>query len=153
MEESAIEKLEVIYDRYVETEGSVISVLQDIQSEFRYIPEDTVYWFSEKSGVPASKFYGVITFYGQFHTKPRGENIIATCCGAVCHVKGSERIFLKLREELSLRGGQDMTADGRFTVEQVSCQGACNVAPVVVVNDKIYGKMSPNKIVKQVKKM
>ena len=152
MEESAIEKLEIIYDRYVETEGSIISALQDIQSEFRYIPEDAVYWFAEKSGVAASKFYGVITFYGQFHMKPRGENIVTACCGTVCHVKGAHRIMFRLRDELSLTGNSDTTRDGLFTLEKVACVGACSIAPVVLINDKIYGNMTPNKVVKQINK-
>jgi NADH:ubiquinone oxidoreductase subunit E len=152
MEDSTVEKLEKIHCRFKETGGNIIAVLQDIQSEFRYIPEDTVYWFSRKTGIPASKFYGVITFYSQFHTRPRGENIVTVCCGTVCHVKGSQRIFSRLREEFGLKGKEDTSRDGKFTLEKVACVGACSIAPVSLINSTVYGNMNPDKMIKQIKK-
>ncbi len=96
-------------------------------------------------------FFGVVTFYGQFHLKPRGKNIITACCGTVCHVKGADRIISRLRNELSLKGEQDTTKDGMFTLENVNCVGACSIAPIVLVNDKVHGKMTPDKVVKKIR--
>ncbi len=151
MDKEKEEKLNEIYVNYKDTGDNIIAVLQNIQQVFGYVPEEAVYWFSEKSNVPASKFFGVVTFYGQFHLKPRGENIVTTCCGTVCHVKGSHRIISRLRDELSLKPDQDTTRDNLFSVENVNCVGACSIAPVVIVNDKVYGNMTPDKVVKNLK--
>lgn len=153
MEKSTVEKLEKIHCRFRKTNDNIIAVLQDIQSEFKYIPEETVYWFSRKTGIAASKFYGVITFYSQFHTRPRGENIITVCCGTVCHVKGNQRIITRLRGELGLKGDEDTTRDGRFTLEKVACVGACSIAPVSLINSDVYGNLTPDKMIKQLKKI
>ena len=151
MEISTVTKLDAIHVRFNDGGGNVISALQDIQSEFGYIPEDAVYWFSDKTGIPASKFFGVATFYAQFYLEPRGENIITACCGTACHVKGADRIIFRLRDELSLAEDEDTTGDGMFTLEKVACVGACSIAPVVLVNQKVYGKMTPDKMVKALK--
>jgi NADH:ubiquinone oxidoreductase subunit E len=82
---------------------------------------------------------------------PRGKNIVTVCSGTVCHVKGSARIISKLREDLKLRGNEVTTKDGLFTLENVNCVGACSIAPVVIVNEKVYGKMSPDKMLKNLK--
>ncbi len=151
MESSMLTKLNTIHSHFNNNGGNIISALQDIQSEFGYIPEDAVYWFSDKTGIPASKFFGVATFYSQFYLKPRGKNIITACCGTACHVKGSDRIIFRLQDELSLAKGEDTTGDGLFTLEKVACVGACSIAPVMLVNQKVYGKMTPDKMVKELK--
>jgi NADH:ubiquinone oxidoreductase subunit E len=148
MEESSVAALEGIYQDIFKTGGNIILVLQEIQKAFGYIPEDAVNWFSRKTDIPSSKFFGVVTFYSQFHLQPRGKNIITACCGTVCHVKGADRVISRLRDELSLKPGQDTTRDKQFTLENVNCVGACSIAPIVIVNDKIYGNMNPDKIVK-----
>ncbi len=151
MEISTVTKLNAVYSRFNSSGGNIISALQDIQSEFGYIPEDAVYWFSDKTEIPASKFFGVATFYSQFYLKPRGKNIVTACCGTACHVKGSDRIIFRLRDKLSLAGDEDTTGDGLFTLEQVACVGACSIAPVMLVNKKVYGKMTPDKMLKELK--
>jgi NADH:ubiquinone oxidoreductase subunit E len=145
------DQLELILARHLENEGNLISLLQDIQEIFGYIPEDAVNWFSEKLDIPASRFYGVVTFYSQFHLKPRGKNIITACCGTACHVNGSERLINHLLKELSIPEGEDTSEDKKFTVEQVSCVGACSIAPVVIVNKKVHGKMTRDKLAKEIK--
>ena len=150
MEKSMIEELDAIYRKYSDTGDNIISVLQDMQGVFGYVPEEAVYWFSKKANIPSSKFLGVVTFYAQFHLKPRGKNIITACCGTVCHVKGADRVITRLRKELSLKGEQDTTKDGMFTLENVNCVGACSIAPIVIVNDKVFGKMNPDKAVKNI---
>jgi NADH:ubiquinone oxidoreductase subunit E len=144
-------KLDKIYRSHKDNEGNIISLLQDIQAEFGYIPEDAVMWFSTKLDIPSSRFFGVATFYAQFHLKPRGRNIITTCCGTACHVKGSERLINGLVRELDLPEGENTTPDRQFTVEKVNCVGACSIAPVVIINDKVHGKMSADSLMKEIK--
>ncbi|MEJ2696795.1 MAG: NAD(P)H-dependent oxidoreductase subunit E [Candidatus Sulfobium sp.] len=146
-------KLKKLYKSHRENEGNIISLLQEIQAEFGYIPEDVVMWFSKKLDIPASRFFGVATFYAQFHLKPRGKNIITTCCGTACHVKGSERLLNGLVRELNLPEGDNTTPDSQFTVEKVNCVGACSIAPVVIVNDRVHGKMSADSLMKEIKKL
>ena len=143
--------MERIYEKCVFNEDNIITVLQEIQKEFGYIQEEVVNWFAKRSNIPASKFYGVVTFYSQFHQKPRGKNIVTVCCGTVCHVKGSSRLISKIQEDLKLKDGQDTTKDMNFTLERVNCVGACSIAPVVLINDKVRGKVTPGKIVKVLK--
>jgi NADH:ubiquinone oxidoreductase subunit E len=151
MEIKQEETLEALYRKYVDNEDNIITVLQDIQNSFGYVPREAVEWFSKKTYIPASKFYGVVTFYSQFHLKPRGKNIVTVCCGTVCHVKGASKVITKLRDELKLRGDEQTTRDMLFTLEHVNCVGACSIAPVVIVNDKVFGKQTADKMVKNLK--
>jgi len=153
MDVAAVDKLERIYARYNEAGDNIISAMQEIQNDFGYVPEEAVYWFAEKSAVPASKIFGVLTFYAQFHLKPRGKNVVTACCGTVCHVKGAHRVMFQIHEELGLPPGENTTRDGLVTVEKVACLGACSLAPVVVINDKVQGRMTPDKIVRQLRKL
>lgn len=138
-------KCQAILKRYEEEGGSVISILQDMQEEFGYIVEDAVNWFAEKLNIPASNFFGVSTFYSQFYLKPRGKNIVTACCGTACHVKGADAIISRMRADMGIAEGEDTTADGKFTMENVACVGACSIAPVVIVNKKVYGGMTADK--------
>jgi NADH:ubiquinone oxidoreductase subunit E len=151
MDKQMTESLEAIYDRCVANEDNIITVLQEIQNEFGYIQEEVVSWYSDRSSIPASKFYGVITFYSQFHQNPRGKNIVTVCCGTVCHVKGSARVITKIEGDLKLKEGQTTTKDMLFTLERVNCVGACSIAPVVLINEKVLGKVTPSKMVKSLK--
>jgi NADH:ubiquinone oxidoreductase subunit E len=145
------EKLKQILENYKQNEGNLISILQDIQSAFGYIPEDAVTWFSDKLDIPASRFYGIVTFYSQFHLKPRGKHVITACCGTACHVNGADKIIDGLRRELGLAKGEDTTEDGEFTLEEVACIGACSFAPIVLVDGDVHGKTKADKIVKAIK--
>lgn len=151
MEKSREAKLEMIYQESLTKGDNIITVLQQIQNEFGYIPEETVHWFAKRSDIPSSKFYGVITFYSQFHLAPRGKNIVTVCAGTVCHVKGAPRIISKIQEDLKLKEDQDTTRDKKFTLERVNCVGACSIAPVVLVNEKVFGKVTPTSMVKSLK--
>lgn len=151
MEKEQEEKLESIYQKSAAGGDNIITVLQEIQKVFGYVPEDSVIWFSKRLNIPASKFYGVITFYSQFHLTPRGKNIVTVCSGTVCHVKGAPRIIEKLASDLKLKGDVRTTRDKQFTLENVNCVGACSIAPVVIVNEKVYGKQSPDSMVKNLK--
>lgn len=150
MDKEMEDRLEAIYTRCGEGEENIITVLQEIQQEFGYIQEDAVQWFSEKTNIPAAKYFGVVTFYSQFHQNPRGKNIVTVCCGTVCHVKGASNLLSKIEGDLKLKGDRNTTSDMLFTVERVNCVGACSIAPVVLVNDKVYGKMTPAKMSKTI---
>lgn len=147
------ERFYPILDRYKMGNGNLISLLQDIQAEFGYIPEEAVYWFSERLDLPPSRFFGVATFYAQFHLKPRGRNIISVCCGTACHVKGSSKIVERIQKDLGLTSEGETTRDGNFTLEVVRCVGACSLAPVVIVNERVYSEMTVDSSSKLIKKL
>lgn len=136
---------------YKKNEGNLIYLLQKIQDTFGYVPEDTVFWFSNKLDIPASRFYGLITFYPKFRLKPTGKNTITICCGAACHIKGSDRILEEVRSILSLNADEDTTQNLSFTVQKATCIGACSIAPVVILNDQVYGDMDIEKVSKMLK--
>lgn len=148
-----INKLQGILDEFRAQEGNLIFLLQCLERDFGYIPEEAVNWFSEVLDVPPAKFYGLATFYAQFHLKPRGRNIVTVCCGTACHVNGSERILNSIIRELKIPSGEDTTEDMEFTVERVNCVGTCSMAPVVIINDEVHGKMTADKAVKEIKKI
>lgn len=148
-----VEALGKLYDKYRSQPGSTIPILQELQELYGYLPEKAVNWIADKLDIPRSSFFGIATFYSQFYLTPRGKNMVIVCCGTACHVKGSEKILNNLKRELDLSEKEDTTADMAFTVEKVNCVGACGIAPVVVINKKVYGKAASNKIVKQTKKI
>jgi len=145
------EVLEQIVGRYRENGGNVISLLQETQEAFGYIPREAVDYFSDNLGIAPSRFYGVATFYAQFRLKPRGKNIITACCGTACHVKGSERILNNLMLELKLPPDAETTPDGLFSLEKVNCVGACGIAPVAIINNKVHGKTTAEKLIKEIR--
>jgi NADH:ubiquinone oxidoreductase subunit E len=145
--------LEKILNDYQLNKVNIISILQDIENSFGYIPEEAVFWFSKKLDIPASRFFGTATFYSQFHLKPRGKNIITICRGTACHVKGSERLINRLFMELDIPADEETTPDLKFTVEKVNCIGACGIAPVTVLNKEVHGKMTLDKLIKEVKRI
>jgi len=147
------ETLAEIFKNYEKNEGNVITILQDIEAHFGYIPEEAIYLIARKLDIPASRFFGTATFYSQFHLKPRGKNIITVCRGTACHVKGSEKLINRLSLELDVPQGEDTTSDCKFSIEKVNCIGACGIAPVTVVNNTVHGKMTLDKLMKEIKKL
>lgn len=145
--------LKRILKENIENEGNLISILQDIENAFGYIPENAVNWFALKLDINPSRFYGIATFYAQFHLKPRGKNVITACCGTACHVKESARLINILRKELNLSEYEDTTKDMEFTLEKVNCVGACSIAPVIIINKKIHGKTATDKLLKEIKSL
>lgn len=145
------DKLNKILGNHRKNEGNEISILQGIQEEFGYVPEDAVNWFSKKLGIHPSIFFGITTFYSQFHLKPRGRNIITICCGTACHVKGADNIISAAKRELNFEGDRDTTEDGEITLEKVACLGTCSYAPVVIINKEVHGKVTTDKIKKEIK--
>ena len=140
-----------ILEEHKQDNGTLINLLQMIQDAYGYITEESVYWFSDKLNIPASRFYGVITFYTKFRTKPTGKNILTVCCGAACHIKGADAILDSVRGALSLAEGEDTTTDLKFTVEKATCIGACSIAPVALLNNQVHALMDPGKAAKLVR--
>lgn len=124
---------------------AVIAVLQHIQEHFRYLPREAFPYISEKIRLSEAQIYSVATFYENFSLEPKGKYVIKVCDGTACHVRKSIPILERLRKELVLSGNKVTTEDMLFTVETVSCLGACGLAPVLTVNDKVYPAMTPDK--------
>jgi len=143
--------LDNIIKKHRETGGSVISLLQDTQNAFGYVPREAVEYLADALGIAPSRFYGVATFYAQFRLKPRGKHVITACCGTACHVQGADRLLNSVKLELKLDGDADMTADGQFTLEKVNCVGACGIAPVVIIDKKVLGKSTADKLIKEIR--
>ena len=138
------EALADIVKKHREKDGNVISLMQDTQDVFGYVPREAVDYFAGELGIAPSSFYGVLTFYSQFHLKPRGENIVSVCCGTACHVKGGSKIAERVQRELGVSADGETTSDRKFTFEVVRCVGACSIAPVVLVNNRAYASMTPD---------
>ncbi len=121
----------------------IVAILQDIQEEYRYLPKEALVYLAAKINVSLAKIYSVATFYENFSLEPKGKYVIKICDGTACHVRKSIPILNALRNSLNLSNEKKTTDDGLFTVETVSCLGACGLAPVMTVNDKVYPAMTP----------
>jgi len=134
-----------VIDKYLTLPGNLMPVLQGIQEEYGYVPKPTVDLVAERLNVYPSQIYGVLTFYAQFHLKPRGRYIIRVCVGTACHVQGAERIVETFFDKLHI-GHAETSPDLRYTFEKVACLGACGMAPLAMVNDATYGSMTVQKV-------
>ena len=139
--------VDAILAKYPPKELSTIAVLQDIQEHYHYLPEEIFPYVARALNVGEARLYGVATFYENFSLDPKGKYVIRCCDGTACHVRGSLPILNKLREELGLSEAKKTTDDLSFTVETVSCLGACGLAPVLTVNGETYPAMTPEKAV------
>lgn len=145
-----LEKVASIIDRYEADRGLLISMLQDIQSEYGYLPQETLIRVSQRLEVPLSQVFSVASFYRAFSLKPRGRHLIHVCLGTACHVRGGKRILDRLKRDLKVKSG-DTTEDMRFTLETVNCLGACALGPIVVVDGKYFGKIRQDGLEKVLK--
>jgi NADH-quinone oxidoreductase subunit E len=126
--------------------SGVIAILQEIQERYHYIPKEVFHPLSRQVGISEARIYSVVTFYENFSLEPKGKLILKVCDGTACHVRKSMPILERLRKELSLSSDKVTTDDLLFTVETVSCLGACGLAPVLTVNDKVHPAMTPDKV-------
>ena len=147
-----------VVDEILKTNGckqqAIISVLQDIQEHYRYLPQEVFPYLAEKMGMSEASIYSIATFYENFSLEPKGKYVIKICDGTACHVRKSIPILDRLRKELGLSESKKTTDDRNFTVETVSCLGACGLAPVLTVNDVVHPEMTPDKaseLIKQLK--
>jgi NADP-reducing hydrogenase subunit HndA len=132
--------LEVIA-QYKDTQGSLMPILQHAQEIYGYLPIEVQTIIAKETGIPLEKIYGVVTFYAQFSLNPKGKYKISVCLGTACYVKGSGDIYNKLSEKLGIEGGS-CTPDGKFSLEACRCIGACGLAPVLTVNEDVYGRLT-----------
>ncbi len=147
MQDLRFEVVDGILNKYDNNKSYLIAVLQEIQNEYKYLPEDLLEYVAEKLDVNLSKIFSVATFYENFSLVPKGKYIIKVCDGTACHVRKSIPILNAMRKELGLSESKHTTDDMLFTVETVSCLGACGLAPVITINDKVYAKMTPDSTV------
>lgn len=134
-----------IVDQNGRNASRLIPILQAVQGEYRYLPEEILTFIATSLGIPPAKVFGVATFYSLFTLKPKGKYIIRVCNGTACHVKKSMDLHAALCEKLNLGETQDTTADMLFTLETVNCLGACGLAPAMVVNEEAYGQLTPDR--------
>ena len=142
------EKIDQIISSYEVSEEKsipIVAVLQDIQEEYRYLPREAFEYLATKIEASIAQIYGVATFYENFSLEPKGKYVIKICDGTACHVRKSVPILEALRDELGLDSEKKTTDDQLFTLETVSCLGACGLAPVMTLNEKVHGGMTPEK--------
>ncbi len=144
------ERFAELLDHYRGEPGALVPLLQGAQAIFGYLPPEVMARVAEASGEPLSKAVGVATFYSQFRMKPHAKHTIKCCHGTACHVSGATLISDELEKYLGIAAGQN-TADMMYTIEEVHCVGACGMAPVVMIDDRAFGKLTPDKAVKVVK--
>ncbi|HEX3000698.1 MAG TPA: NADH-quinone oxidoreductase subunit NuoE [Armatimonadota bacterium] len=145
------QQLDQVMAQYGHSPDSLIQVLHEGQGIFGYLPDEVLRYISRGLKVPISKVYGVVTFYSFFSTVPKGKHTIMVCLGTACYVKGSERILSRLKSELGIDLGET-TEDLQFTLSAARCVGACGLAPVAMVDEDVYGRLTPDKVAKIVKK-
>lgn len=139
------EQLEKIIAKYKDTPGALIPVLHEAQELYGYLPFEVQKIIADGLDIPVAKVYGVVTFYSQFSLTPKGKYRISVCLGTACYVKGAAEILDKLKERLSIDVGE-CTDDGLFSLDSCRCIGACSLAPVVTMNEEVYGKLVPEDI-------
>lgn len=139
------ERLEAVFSSYDGKAGELIPILQQVQEEIGYLPEDAMLEIAKFAGVPESRVYSVATFYTQFRFTPIGRNHVMVCRGTACHVKGAPRMLEELERQLDIEEGE-ATPDLAFSLETVACIGACGLAPTMVINKTTYGHLTTDKI-------
>lgn len=152
MTEIGQEKIEEIYD-FIDTvnqkdysESYLIAVLHKVQSIFGYLPQEMMDEIAEKMQIPTAHIWGVATFYHYFNLKPIGKHVVSVCMGTACYVKGADKVLDAIRKHLNIAVG-DTTEDKLFTLQEARCLGACGIAPVVMIDDKIYGELDSKKTI------
>lgn len=138
-------KVSEILTKYSRRPDALVSILHDVQKEAGYLSEEAITEIASGLDIPVSKVYGVATFYTLFSTKPKGQYIIRVCENAPCHVLGAKAIVEALEKELGIPMG-GTTSDGKFTLEYTSCLGVCGVAPAIMINEAVYGNLTPERV-------
>jgi len=146
-----LEKVTGIVEQYGGNRDSLISILQDIQSEWRYLPEDAVRAVASQLGLPLIQVYGVATFFRAFSLTPRGEHMVSVCLGTACHIRRAPAVLEEIKRRLGIEPGET-TEDMRYSLETVNCLGACALGPIVVVDGEYHGQMSLGRVKKVLKK-
>ena len=140
-----LQQLDEIIAKHKEERGALIPILHEAQDVFGYLPYEVQERIADGLGISMAKVYGVVTFYSQFSLKKKGKYKINVCMGTACYVKGASDIMGKFLERLSIEVGE-CTADGKFSLDSCRCIGACGLAPVVTINDEVYGRLTPEQV-------
>lgn len=148
---SEFDQLKEYIDSVKDSQGVTMQILQKAQSIFGYLPLEVQQFISDETNIPLADIYGVVTFYTQFSIEEKGKHKIGVCLGTACYVKGAQEITDKLVEELKIEVGKT-TGDKLFTLEETRCLGCCGLAPVMMIDDEVYGKVEPKKIPEILKK-
>lgn len=139
------QQLDAIVEKYGQDEGAIMRILQDAQEVYGYLPIEVQKMISIKTGVPLAEIYGVATFYSQFSLNPKGKVAISVCLGTACYVKGAGPVMEKISEILGVQPGET-SKDGKFSLDATRCLGACGLAPVITINEDVYGKLTPKDV-------
>lgn len=143
--EKTVELIKEICAKFNNEEGELINVLHGVQHKLGYLPAEVQEVIAKGLNMSVAKVYGVVTFYSFFSMLPKGEHPISICMGTACYVRGSEQVLIEFKRQLSIEVGQT-TADGKFSINCLRCVGACGLAPVVTVGEKVYGRVTPQQV-------
>lgn len=144
-EDPRLAELKEFIVSHKDTKGALIPVMHKVQTLYGFLPEDVLLIVSDELKVPMTEIYGVASFYSFFSLVPKGEHIIRVCLGTACYVKGSQLIIDEISKDLNIQVGET-TPDGKFTLEACRCLGACGLAPAMIIGEKVYGRLTPEKI-------
>lgn len=147
--EEMYQELETFINELPEKRGALISVLHRAQSIFGYLPREVQKFVGDKLGIPVSQVYGVVSFYSFFTMVPKGKHPISVCLGTACYVRGADKVLDAFKRELGISVGET-TTDGKFSLDALRCVGACGLAPVVLIGDKVYGRIGSAEEVKKI---
>ena len=139
------QQLREVIDLYKATKGALIPIMQKAQAIYGYLPKEVQSIIADGLDIPLEEVYGVATFYSQFTLSPKGEHQISICMGTACYVKGAGLILEKISEILGIKSGE-CTPDGKFSLDGVRCIGACGLAPVMLIDDDVYGSLAPGEV-------
>jgi NADH-quinone oxidoreductase subunit E/NADP-reducing hydrogenase subunit HndA len=145
LSESKIQFVKDVCKSFGNKAGEVINVLHKVQGEFGYLPAEIQELVAKELNIPVSRVYGIVSFYSFFTMTPKGEHPIAVCLGTACYVRGAEKVLDELKRQLGINVGE-VTPDGKFSLTCLRCVGACGLAPVIEVGDKVYGRMTPDRV-------
>jgi len=137
--------LDEFIDALTDKQANLIAVLHKAQEIFGYLPDEVQWHIAQKLNIPSAKVYGVVSFYSYFTTKPRGKHVINICMGTACYVRGGDKILGQIENLLAIKTGET-TPDGEFTLDSLRCVGACGLAPVMIIDGKVYGRLSVSDI-------
>jgi NADH-quinone oxidoreductase subunit E len=139
------QKVKSVLERYNHDQGMLVSILQDIQAEYNYLPKETLVEVSQGLDIPLTQVYSVTSFFKAFSLKPRGRHLINVCLGTACHVRGAVRILEEIERRLGIKAGET-TKDLKYTLETVNCVGACALGPIVIIDGEYSGQMKTDKV-------
>ena len=145
LSEAKVNCIKEVCKSYGNKPGEVINVLHKVQGEYGYLPAEVQELVAKELGIPVSRVYGIVSFYSFFTMTPKGEHPISVCLGTACYVRGAEKVRDELKRQLGINVGE-VTPDGKFSLTCLRCVGACGLAPVIEVGDKVYGRMTPDRV-------